>query len=694
MKTAIIGITLAGLLVRAAAAESPLGSAAELNAFLAHGFSSDRPFAVTGTLAHVIGSGIILRDSTASTWFANAPTNGLADGDDLVLTGTARLRPPYDTEFCVDSCVRTGRSPLPPPADIALDQVDDARNNFCDVRVCGTVIDVLEDEADPDYAVLILRDRGASLPVFLEKTPIEEAFGRLGARIAVTGIFYRTVRGARKYSGPYLAARSIEQLVPPPDDPFDVPELESVWYRSPAEVAALRPRRIAGTVLATWRSDRLIVRDTIGRIVNVRLAARSPLPAEGTAVEVVGLPQTDLYRINLAHARWRASALAARAEEPPETVDAEAIQTRRGDRTHINNDYHGRLVRLRGIVRSLPAEGDGEKRILVESGSARVQVDCSSVPAAVRGVANGALVEITGYCLIETSDWSAQDVFPQATGFSVVIRRAEDLRIVSRPPWWTPARLAVVVLVLLGALGGFVLWNFSLQALAKRRARQLADAEVAQVGSELRVGERTRLAVELHDSLSQTLTGVAMEIRSANKTPDDAPERRRAHLALAARAVDACREELRHCLWDLRNNTLETADMNEAIRQTLAPHIGDTALSIRFNVPRAAFTDNSAHTVLRIVRELANNAIRHGHATEIHIAGTAEHGKLLFSVRDNGCGFDVDRAAGPEQGHFGLQGIRERINTIGGTFALHSTIGGGTKAVVTLNAPHAKDILA
>ena len=91
-----------------------------------------------------------------------------------------------------------------------------------------------------------------------------------------------------------------------------------------------------------------------------------------------------------------------------------------------------------------------------------------------------------------------------------------------------------------------------------------------------------------------------------------------------------------------------------------------------------------------ILRELATNAVRHGHATDIRVAGCIEQGKLLFSVRDNGCGFVPEDLPGPEQGHFGIQGIRERVAAFHGKISLDSAPGQGTRASLSIGIPHTR----
>ena len=93
--------------------------------------------------------------------------------------------------------------------------------------------------------------------------------------------------------------------------------------------------------------------------------------------------------------------------------------------------------------------------------------------------------------------------------------------------------------------------------------------------------------------------------------------------------------------------------------------------------------------MLRIIRELVVNAIRHGGAKSIKVAGEYHDGTVSFSVRDNGFGFDPATAPGPLQGHFGLQGVRERLDKFNGNLMIDSRPGKGTRIFVTLDAEEA-----
>jgi signal transduction histidine kinase len=234
------------------------------------------------------------------------------------------------------------------------------------------------------------------------------------------------------------------------------------------------------------------------------------------------------------------------------------------------------------------------------------------------------------------------------------------------------------------ALALAAVWNHTLRRLAERRGRLLYKTKLESAAADLRVEERTRLAVELHDSIAQTLTGVSFQIDAAERTlPRDA-EDAAGYIDAARKALLSCREELRRCLWDLRSETLAEPDLQNAIEKTIRPHIQNADVVIRFHASRHRIPDVIAHNVLSIIRELCVNAVKHGNAHKIRIAGELKNGALRFVVRDDGCGFDVENRPGPMQGHFGLQGIKERTRRLRGTLKLDSEIGKGTAATVEI----------
>ena len=110
----------------------------------------------------------------------------------------------------------------------------------------------------------------------------------------------------------------------------------------------------------------------------------------------------------------------------------------------------------------------------------------------------------------------------------------------------------------------------SIGRLSERRGRAIAASERTRIEADLKTLERTRLAIELHDSIAQNLTGATMELKAADLVADtDRPALHRL-LALAIRTLDSCRESLRNCIWDLRNLTLDEGDVSAAVQEAVA----------------------------------------------------------------------------------------------------------------------------
>jgi signal transduction histidine kinase len=218
-----------------------------------------------------------------------------------------------------------------------------------------------------------------------------------------------------------------------------------------------------------------------------------------------------------------------------------------------------------------------------------------------------------------------------------------------------------------------------LHHLSEKRGRELFRERTASALVELKKDERTRLAVELHDSISQTLTGAAMQL--------DAGE-----IGAAKRILASCRRELRCCLWDLRSNAIDAEFFADAVRETLSPHLGERSVSIDLNFRSSALSEPMRHTALRIIREAAVNAVRHGHAGTIAISGELSGRRLAFSIIDDGRGFDPTAVQRSGNEHFGIIGMRERASAFNGSIKISSSPGSGTEVAVVLEEQSEYDL--
>ena len=210
---------------------------------------------------------------------------------------------------------------------------------------------------------------------------------------------------------------------------------------------------------------------------------------------------------------------------------------------------------------------------------------------------------------------------------------------------------------------------------------------------EARVGERTRIARELHDTLLQSFQGLLLMFESAlNLLPDSPVEARRRLERALGHAMEAT-TEARNAVQGLRSSTVETTDLAQRLRQIVeeltaeqapcCPVIRVTAHDTPRRLKVAIFDE-----VTRIAGEALRNAYRHAEARQITANIHYEERALRIHVHDDGRGFD-DQALRhePPAGHFGLHGMRERAEILGGTLHVYTSPGAGT--AIELNVPAA-----
>ena len=608
----------------------------------------------------------------------------------LRITGRFNRQVPF-REAVVETLSCLARESTPTPKDVTGPDLLSGKADCQLTRITGVVRDVSVSELNANWAFLVVNCQGQKVYISVpaRDRPTSELNALVDTKISAVGICLPFDRTFRAHMGRVFKVSSADSIHPitnsaPCQD--DLPNIESIGYLSPSDIALLGRHRVTGRVIAVWGDNQTLLRTSEGYLAGVEFASGS-LPTYGDLIDACGLPETDLYQINLTHAIWRKRTCEPLPPAPPQDVVASRLLTATNGLPRVDRYFHGRAVRIRGKIISQPVDGSPDRRLYLTSNALIVPVEAQTISQKLRDIPVGSLVEISGTCIMEAEPWRPNLVFTKIKGFFLVTRTADDIRVLARPSWWTTGRLSAVIGALFALLFAILFWNVSLRRLSNRKGRDLAKATLAKSESELKVQERTRLATELHDSIVQNLTGASFHLRTADKLRSSNPDAIREQMSIALRTLDSCRDEIRNCIWDLRNRALDEPSMDEALLRTLAPHIGETKLSIRFAVPRTRLTDNTAHGIICIIRELVLNAIRHGHATLIQIAGCLDHERLLFSVKDNGSGFDPQNTPGIEQGHFGLQGIRERVELLQGDVEISSHPHAGTRVSVSVSMP-------
>lgn len=670
------------LAVVASGVTQPLRTAQELSTFLMSGTKGAARFELRATVcAPPVGDGATLSVPIAdASGFSLIRTSQPAVrrvpsvGDVLQLAGTLNLTTLHGVTATLDRFDCVGTDPRPAPATRTIREILSGARDWQGVRVCGLVRDVLPSETNDGWVFLTLSDGqdilSAAAP--LNGSPLSAFAALVGRNVSIDGYGCPRDGSLRLYQGrifhcPGLSA--IRPIAHPPADPFTAPRLEDIRFRSPSEIAAMGRIRALGLVISAWGACDALIKTADGDFVHALCDETNP-PPRGTSVEVAGFPLSDLFHISLLHTRWRTTAPVAVTEEKEREIDLAQLPTARRNHLSILATLHGTRIRFEATVRSLPDRALRPQTLFVEDGDCIVPVDVSSAPRVLADVTPGCRLRIRATCVLETKDGGANFAFPQIQGFTAIVNDDSDVEILARPPWWTVGR----VLTILGIV-------FALFAAA------LVRAQIRRARAELKTAERTRLAVELHDSLSQSLTGAFMELQTAENAYNGTNPQVKRHLAFAAKILKSCREELKNCLWDLRSETLEEPCLQKAIVKTLQPDIADAQFAVRFPVAREKLADNIVHALLRIIRELAVNARRHGQAVHVRVAGCLDGQLLRCAVSDDGCGFDPESAPGVLQGHFGLQGIRERIEELHGDLTIQSKPGEGTRVCLSIPLP-------
>jgi len=214
-----------------------------------------------------------------------------------------------------------------------------------------------------------------------------------------------------------------------------------------------------------------------------------------------------------------------------------------------------------------------------------------------------------------------------------------------------------------------------------RRARERALAARFTAALE----ERTRLAREIHDTLLQGFTGVALQLTAVARgvTETETAAAIRDVIAMAQRTLD----EARQAAWDLRALPVDAGSLSGALRQVAENAVRGTALTLNFEVSGvertlAAQVEGAA---ARVLQESIANIIKHAGARSVRVRLSYRPRSVRLSVADDGKGFEVDPEFRAYGGHWGLLGMKERAAELQGTLTVRSTPGRGT--TVALHIP-------
>jgi signal transduction histidine kinase len=213
------------------------------------------------------------------------------------------------------------------------------------------------------------------------------------------------------------------------------------------------------------------------------------------------------------------------------------------------------------------------------------------------------------------------------------------------------------------------------------RVRKMTEAQLT-LRFEERLAERTRIARELHDTLLQSFQGLMFHFQAiSNSLP---PGSAKEALDKALDRADQAIAEGRDAIQNLRGSTTVANELAQAL-VTVGEELGDSregsSAKLRVCVEGAAreLHPNLRDDIYRIGREALRNAFCHAQATKIEAEITYDDRFLRLRIRDDGKGIDPKLLGTGRVGHWGLPGMRERAQQIGGKLEMWSEVGAGTE---------------
>lgn len=232
--------------------------------------------------------------------------------------------------------------------------------------------------------------------------------------------------------------------------------------------------------------------------------------------------------------------------------------------------------------------------------------------------------------------------------------------------WWFAmlAFLSVAGLI-------YLAWRYRVGQLTRAHGTQQAFTRQLISSQE---SERKRIAAELHDSLGQHLVVISLNNGTADGTA-------RCKMEEISAAASQALTEVREISYNLRPYQLDRIGLTRAIEAIVDKAAGATAIEFQAQVDEidGIFAKEAEINFYRIIQECINNVVKHSQATLVSVTVRRTDGRLLLSICDNGKGFTPGAAgASNSSGGFGLIGVRERAQLLGGKPAIQSAPGQGT----------------
>ena len=622
--------------------------------------------------------GVVLDYSRLPTLFVSDGTNGIfvriasnqvfSQGQVLDVDGVSdggRFSP-----VIIPTSLRIiGEAELPAPRDVSFQRIAGGAEDSQWVRIAGIVRSVTMRTLVGKHGNLtcpeltLATDDGGRLRVLVNSYQGKPIESLVDAEVAATGVVESIYNGKRQLINVRLLTPNAEFVkitrAAPQDIVLAPPRpIDSLRQFSPDNPSEHRVK-VEGTVTLQEPGQCIFISDKTG---NIRVETRqSDIVSPGDHVEAIGFPAVYDYTPVMEDAIFKKNG----SGPPPQPVELTAKQVRWPN-------HEADLICLNAQL--LDQYQTPDQFIFVfQEGDILFRGQLARSRAAHVSLRNGALLRITGVCLTQGQN----NRMSQQT-FQMILRSPADLLVMRQPSWWTPQRLRWTLCLLTVVLLAAGIWVRTLRRQVRLQTRTIRE----KIEREAVLQERMRIARELHDNLEQELAGVRMQLELTAATVMNAPEAAAASLQMAKTMIGHSQAEARRSVWELRSQVLENRTLPAALSATVGFVENGAPVEVKVSGHPYILPMRIESNLLRIAQEAITNAVKHAKARHITVQLAYETNGTRLKISDDGCGFRVECAPDGRTGHFGLLGMRERVDKIAGTLEVTSVPGEGTSVNV------------
>jgi len=677
---------------------------------------------VTGTVTVTVptlGGSFFVQDATSGVFVDNRDGPAPQAGDVVRVSGVTE-KGAYAPVITGPTVRKIGTAPLPPARVVSIDRFMSGAEDSQRVEISGIVRSVQTSDAESNMN-LGIASGGYRFHAFPKMPLGKDSQHLVGARVRLkgtSGAFFNQEQRrltALKLFMTSLPEDFVEEAADS-SDPFTEPllALNNIAQYRKDERPGQRVH-MKGRITYQRPGQELFLQDESGglRVESSQIGDVSV----GDEIEVAGFADIENFLPVLQDAVFRKTS-APRTVPTPRAVKMQEVQ---------DGLCHAALITLQGklldrFVRQDRQPASAKMRVrtvlMMQSGSFTFTAETEAPEAMADLVALpvSGTIEVSGVCFTESGEDG------KAKSFQILMPTGKGVRVLAKPSWLTPQRLLTGLGILLAgsivAVGWMVMiWkkNATLKDLVreKEKARlelreahdqleervkertaqlklQITARKELELQSKATLAERTRLAQELHDTLEQSLTGVALQLDTTTKLFEKETESAKHHLEMARTLVGESQMEVHRSVWNLRCRALEQFDLPGALLMSSQQITGGSSLRVEMKAHGRVrpLPETVEENLLRIAQEALTNVIKHSGATLTEIDLDYGPKNVILQVKDNGKGFALDDCAGPREGHFGLLGISERAKRLHGEITFSSAPDAGTTVRVQIPIPH------